>query len=112
MELLLDELNFDAKDYDFDDGGVLRIRPFPQSMDVQEIIPGGGIVMDGGQALKKFMYCLVGWSGVLDRNGNPVPCTEEAKKMVFDANMKGIPRFVRLKSEQFFQDKAVAEKNS
>jgi len=66
---------FVAKKREFIDGRVYEYA------DVDEV----------GTASLMYCYCIVDWKGVLDSEGNPIPCTDEMKKTLMDVS----PRFFK-----------------
>ena len=108
MQLNLDELSYDAKAYEFD-GALLSIRPYPSSLTTVSLT-ATGVMISGDEQAKIFAYCLVGWDNVVGADGKALECTPDVKKKIFDFRVAGIPNFVLLKSRQFEEEKAAAEK--
>ena len=71
-----------------------KVRLQPGSMDEFRGSTDGTMVLTGKSLCDKFMYCLVGWEKVFDNDDNPVLCSEENKKLVFDYGLGGISVFV------------------
>lgn len=109
MKLDISELTYEAKDYEFD-GATLSIRPLIMSRQ-KSIINDEGLTIKGENRFEDFNYCLVGWKGVTDANGEDLPCTEEIKKKVFDFGLGGIATFVLEKARVFKEEKEDLEKN-
>lgn len=65
----------------FDEDVKFKVRPFPMSAGFY--IPGEDKSF-ADFSLKKFIYCIVDWTGLTDQDGNELKCTEENKKFIFD----------------------------
>ena len=112
MKLDLQSLSLDAKPFPFKDEAVLQIRPFPRIKQGTKYNPAdGSLTMSGEAQYERFAYCLTGWEGVADENGQPIVLKDAVKKAIYDANWEGIADFVLIKSMQFDRQKEEAEKN-
>lgn len=116
------DLSYDAKAREFirtveTDGEnveqkcTVGIRPWPESL-TETTIGDNGILLRANERCKKFVYCAEWWEGVTDKNDNPIKCTDENKKLIFD--MKADPEFVAfvlLEQEKMKGAKESQEKN-
>lgn len=110
MKLEIAALSYDARDYEFQDGAVLKIRPYPFSQG-QVIYRDGALVIDGKIQCEMFKYCLVGWENVVGEDGKPIPCNDQVKQKIYDFKMAGIPDFVIRTVYDFISEKEHQEKN-
>ena len=65
------------------------IRPFPYS----ELPVQRGMADVISIQKKEFVYCLVGWRGLTNDNGDPLPCDDESKNALFNHH-KSVRDFV------------------
>ena len=100
-----------AEEFDLGDGVKFKIRPFPASREKFSLSNKGEIVFHGEHQLEKFLYCLVGWEGVTDADGNPLRCTDDVKTIIYENKLGDIPSVVLSKVREMEQARAEAEKN-
>lgn len=74
----------------------VELVPFPESRKKTRILPGGIQEISGAIELDKFLYCVRGWGNLLDANNEPLPCTPEVKRLIFEHNIEMIPTRVSL----------------
>jgi hypothetical protein len=110
MKLDVAGLSYDAKEYPFKDGAVLKIRPYPYSQG-QVSFKAGALVIDGRAQCEMFKHCLVGWENVVGADGKPIPCTDEVKHKIYDFKMAGMTDFVLGVVYDFVREKENQEKN-
>jgi len=110
MKLDLARLSYDAKEYPFRDGAVLKIRPYPFSQG-RTSFKAGALVIEGSVQCEMFKYCLVGWENVMGEDGKPIPCNDEVKHKIYDFKIAGMPEFVLGVVYEFFSEKENQEKN-
>lgn len=111
MILDINKLSYEARWFDFQDGVRLKIRPYPASMVDISIRGKKGVVFAGEDSLNLFLYCLIEWEGIVGTDDNPLPCTEEVKRKIYDFQMGDISPFVIAKARAFEEQKEVEEKN-
>lgn len=98
---------------------ILTIRPYPMSKSTSRFRKVEGsddleIVLSGAETKRIYMYCLMKWKDLVDKNGKEVKYSEENKERIFDYEnifQTGIPAFVIAKSKALEQVKEDAEKN-
>lgn len=111
MLINIDNLRYEARWFDYQDGVRLKIRPYPASMSNVIIRAGKGVVLEGEESLKMFVYCLIDWDGVVDANGKPLPCTDEIKRIIYDFQVGGLPQYTIMKVRELETVKEADEKN-
>ncbi len=70
--------------HDLEDGGSVRIRPYPASKEVFLVNQSGDLKLSGVNQKDKFIYCLTGWRDIVDNNGTPVDFSEKIKSQIFE----------------------------
>jgi len=78
--ITFDKQNLEGKWFDYDDEVKFHIRPFKTSL--RALRPAGNTITD--LFFKQAMYCLIGWEGIKDVNGEEVKFTEDNKKFIFE----------------------------
>lgn len=67
--------------FDKDESVEIQIRPFP----VTTLLIGIVNKDDYQKTMwERYNYCVVDWKGILNEKGEPLECSEENKKFVFD----------------------------
>jgi hypothetical protein len=119
MKLDFTGLSYAPKWYDFETGKpilapeekpALQIRPYPPELR-KLILKDGGIVINGAESQKIFMYCLTGMANFIDASDKQIVCSEAVKAEIYKYDMAGIPLFVLGKSREYENAKAASEKN-
>ncbi len=80
VKLLKKQIDAQWFQYPQNDYVSVRIRPFPLS----KIVFADGAMDPVETAKKRFIYCLTDWTGIVDDDDKPVPCTEDIKADIFD----------------------------
>ena len=115
MQLDFSDISYEPRVYDFEEGSRLKIQPYPLSL-ANTVIENEQVVLTGKGQFSEFNYSLVDWEGVTDINGNPIPCSEEIKKKIYDFRLSNplfqkLVAFVLQKNAKVEQIKDEAEKN-
>ena len=82
MGIVIDRTNVDGKWFEYEDAGdgvEFKIQPFKASL--RSIRPGDDLT---SVLHKQSIYCLIGWKGIKDVNGEEVKYTEDNKKFLLD----------------------------
>lgn len=93
------------------DGPKFKIRPFPASKESYNISGAGDLVLTGKNQLNKFVYCLMEWKNVEDAKGVSIAISDEIKRIVFEAQLGGISKFVLMKVAEMDVARSADTKN-
>jgi len=116
------DLSMEPKWYDFKsgdlvgleeprgEGAFLMIRPFPAEGQNVIITQEGTILVTGEQQKEIYDFSFMKMKGFVDANGTSLELTDEVKLKIFEFKLEDIPDFVIMKSREFQNRKAEAEK--
>lgn len=83
MKLDFSNISYEPQEFEFGEGQMINIRPYPISEE-EIIFKNEGIVFSFKNQCTKWGYCCVSWKGLIDENGKQIPCTAEMKNKMFN----------------------------
>ena len=92
MKIDTTKVSYDATWEEYKDGIKVKIRPYPASMGAIAV-DNGVIELTNMEQFKIFDHCATAWEGITGSDDNPLPCTNEVKKAIFDFELE--PELVR-----------------
>jgi len=111
MKIDTGKMSYEATWEEYEPGVKVKVRPYPASMG-GITLKDGAIQLTNDERFRVFDYSAEAWDGITGGDDNPLPCTSEVKKIIFDFEMDvDLIRFVTDKAIEKRKAKGDSLKN-